>query len=70
MCSSDSKRLEPSAIDYHLRAVVRQRMGDTEGAKSDLAEAKRLDPNLERDAGMLILSRPPLRKLVEQQEVK
>ena len=44
---SEAIRLNPNDADFYLyRGIDRQRMGDTAGAEADIAEAKRLNPNI------------------------
>ncbi len=44
---SEAIRLNPNDADFYLyRGLDRQRMGDKAGAEADIAEAKRLNPNI------------------------
>jgi tetratricopeptide (TPR) repeat protein len=44
---SEAIRLKPNDADFYLyRGLDRQRMGDKAGAEADIAEAKRLNPNI------------------------
>src|SRR5262245_44135239 len=44
---SEAIRLNPKDADFYFyRALGRQRLGDKAGAEADIAEAKRLNPNI------------------------
>jgi tetratricopeptide (TPR) repeat protein len=44
---SEAIRLNPNDADFYLyRGLDRQRMGDKAGADADIAEARRLNPNI------------------------
>jgi tetratricopeptide (TPR) repeat protein len=44
---SEAIRLNPNDADFYLyRGLDRQRIGDKAGAEADIAEAKRLNPNI------------------------
>ena len=46
---SDAIRLNPNDADFYLyRGLDRQKIGDKAGAEADIAEAKRLNPNIGR----------------------
>ncbi|HME30083.1 MAG TPA: tetratricopeptide repeat protein [Pseudolabrys sp.] len=46
---SEAIRLNPNDADFYLyRGLDKQRIGDKAGAEADIAEAKRLNPNLRK----------------------